>query len=75
MNAADHARWDSEPPNHVSMDWGTSWATGALTLLAEVPSAIVPEEVNVLINPRHPDAALLTARKIRKWTHDGNSGR
>ena len=62
--------WDAEPAGMVSLDWGTAWANGALTLLAEVPSVVVPEESNVLINPRHPAASALRARKVRRWTYD-----
>jgi hypothetical protein len=54
----------------VSLDWGTSWVVGSSRLLAEVPSVIVPEESNILINPRHPNAAALGARKVRKWEYD-----
>ncbi len=65
-----HVGWDAEPAGMISLDWGTDWATGRGTLLAEVPSVIVPEESNILINPRHPDAPLATAVKMRKWTYD-----
>jgi RES domain-containing protein len=66
-----HVGWDAEPAGLVSLDWGSAWAAGGTSLLADVPSAIVPEESNVLINPRHPDAATLGAIKVRKWTYDG----
>lgn len=62
--------WDAEPAGKVSLDWGTTWAAGQSALLAEVPSVIVPEESNVLINPRHPDAGAVTTVKLRKWTYD-----
>lgn len=65
-----HVGWDAAPAGKVSMDWGTDWARGGTTLLAQVPSVIVPEEHNLLVNPRHPDVARLTAVKIRKWTYD-----
>jgi RES domain-containing protein len=65
-----HVGWDAEPAGLVSLDWGTNWAAGGTSLLAEVPSVVVPEELNVLINPRHPDAASLAATKVRKWTYD-----
>ncbi len=65
-----HVGWDAEPAGKVSMDWGTAWIQGNTTLLAEVPSVIVPEERNILINPTHPDAAKLAAAKVRKWTYD-----
>jgi RES domain-containing protein len=35
-----------------------------------VPSIIVPEEQNVVINPAHPESAKITAVKVRKWTYD-----
>jgi RES domain-containing protein len=59
--------WDAEPAGKASQDWGTSWAAAKSTLLARVPSIIVPEESNVLINPAHPDAANIRAVKVRKW--------
>ena len=42
---------------------------GILPLLI-VPSVIVPEEDNVLINPAHADTARIQARKMRRWTYD-----
>jgi RES domain-containing protein len=63
--------WDAEPPGHMSIQWGSGWLNDRSTLLAEVPSVIVPEESNFLINPGHPDAGTLTARTIRRWTYDG----
>jgi RES domain-containing protein len=65
-----HLGWDSEPAGKVSLDWGTAWAYEKATLIAEVPSVIVPEEHNVLINPLHRDASKLTSVKIRRWTYD-----
>lgn len=62
--------WDAEPAGLLSLDWGTAWADGGASLLADVPSVIVPEESNVLINPRHQDAAELGATKVRRWTYN-----
>jgi len=62
--------WDAEPAGKVSLDWGTAWAAAKTSLLARVPSIIVPEEWNVLVNPAHPDAAAIKAVKVRKWTYD-----
>jgi RES domain-containing protein len=74
FDPAHHVGWDAEPAGKVSMDWGTAWAQGGTTLLAEVPSLIVPEEQNILINPNHPDAAQVAAIKVRKWTYDPRLG-
>lgn len=70
FNAAAHVGWDAEPAGLVSLDWGTQWAQSSAALVAEVPSIVVPEEFNVLLNPRHADAGQLVARKIRRWTYD-----
>jgi len=40
-----------------------------------VPSVVVPEEFNVLINPGHPGAVGVLGRKVRKWVYDGRLGR
>jgi RES domain-containing protein len=62
--------WDAIPHGRVSVEAGQKWlAAGASALLA-VPSVIVPEEFNVLINPGHADAAKLRATKVRKWLYD-----
>lgn len=67
---AHHVGWDALPPGRVSLDWGDAWVRGAASLLAEVPSVIVEEEPNVLVNPSHADRACLTVRKVRRWHYD-----
>ena len=62
--------WDAEPAGQVSLDWGVGWAKARSTLLVRVPSIIVPEEFNVLINPAHPQASKVKAVKLRKWLYD-----
>jgi RES domain-containing protein len=63
--------WDVEPPGIVSLDWGDAWAAGAATLLAEVPSVVIPEANNVLINPGHAALPELRVTRVRRWTYDG----
>jgi RES domain-containing protein len=70
FDAAIHHEWDAEPAGPVSLEWGTAWAHSLVSLVAEVPSIVVPEELNVLLNPRHAAAAGLVARRIRSWTYD-----
>ncbi len=67
--------WDAVPAAIVSLDAGDSWVKGNISALMVVPSVIVPEEHNVLINPLHPDIKKLTARKMRKWTYDSRMTR
>jgi hypothetical protein len=61
--------WDALPAGRTSIDWGTTWAAGGKTVLAEVPSVIVPEEANLLINPRLAGDHL-KAVKVRRWSYD-----
>lgn len=70
FDAALHVGWDAEPTGLVSLNWGTAWAAEGSTLLVELPSVVVPEESNILINPRHRGAASLRARKVRRWAYD-----
>jgi RES domain-containing protein len=46
------------------------WLKANTSALLVVPSVIVGEERNVLINPLHPDAGRIVAHKLRKWTYD-----
>jgi RES domain-containing protein len=71
FDPATNVGWDALPAGLVSLDWGTRWAKSGASLLAQVPSIVVPEEGNVLINPEHPDAASINAKKMRRWTYDG----
>jgi RES domain-containing protein len=64
------AGWDALPAGRTSIDFGTRWAHARSSALLIVPSVIVNEETNVLINPVHPDAGRLIATKIRKAVFD-----
>ena len=70
VDAKNLVGWDAEPAGKASLDWGTNWLASALSVLARVPSIIVPEEFNVLVNPLHQDASKIRARKVRKWFYD-----
>jgi RES domain-containing protein len=62
--------WDALPASKTSIDWGTAWVRASSDLLVVVPSVVVPDEMNVLLNPLHPDAKKLVAVKVRKWLYD-----
>jgi formylglycine-generating enzyme required for sulfatase activity/RES domain-containing protein len=73
----EHSGWDSAPtPEHAedrlaaTRAWGDAWLLGLESLLAEVPSVIVPEETNLLLNPRHPAHGELKAEIVRPWYYD-----
>lgn len=70
LDASGHVGWDAVPTGKVSLDVGDAWSEALTSALLIVPSVLIPEENNVLINPAHPDAGLLAARKIRRWLYD-----
>jgi RES domain-containing protein len=59
--------WDAIPTGRVSLDEGDAWLKSNKSAVMLVPSVIVPEECNVLINPGHPDTRHIKANKVRKW--------
>lgn len=62
--------WDAEPAGQVSIQFGTTWVRSGRAALLVVPSVIVQEECNVLINPAHADSARIAAVKRRRWLYD-----
>jgi RES domain-containing protein len=62
--------WDAIPAGKVSLDEGDRWLKANTSALLVVPSVIVAEERNVLINPLHPDTQKISVHKVRKWTYD-----
>ncbi|MDX1606947.1 MAG: RES family NAD+ phosphorylase [Candidatus Competibacterales bacterium] len=51
-------------------DFGERWLGEARSALLAVPSVIVPESSDVLINPRHPDSAAVRLVSRRTWRFD-----
>jgi RES domain-containing protein len=47
------AGWNSEPPTAASQGFGDAWALAARSPVLAVPSVIVPEERNYILNPNH----------------------
>lgn len=71
FDAADLApTWLAEPPGMASIGIGNDWLGEGTSALLLVPSVIVPEEHNVLINPAHPDAAGIQAIVRRQFIYD-----
>jgi RES domain-containing protein len=68
--ASGRVGWDAEPVGRTSLELGSNWATSLPTAVLEVPSVIIPEEPNYLINPAHPDAASIAATKLRRFEYD-----
>lgn len=47
--------WRHYPAPTVLQDIGSAWAASGETALLAVPSAIIPQESNYLVNPSHDD--------------------
>ena len=62
--------WTARPEGKMSLDIGDAWLSSGASALLQVPSVIVPEEHNLLVNPRHADTARLQSRKLRGWYFD-----
>lgn len=71
FDAAAHVGWDAVPKGMVSIEAGKRFVAEGASALMRVPSVIVPEEDNVLINPLHPTSRTIRAVKVRKWLYDG----
>lgn len=62
--------WDAIPEGIVSRNLGSAWLASGRSVLFVVPSVVIEEENNVLINPAHPDSTRLAAVKVRRFLYD-----
>jgi RES domain-containing protein len=49
---------------------GSKWAVSNESLVLRVPSAVVPHEFNILINPSHPDMKHVTIAAVEGFAMD-----
>lgn len=69
-------------PAHLPKDWrrspapfslgeiGARWVLGGQSLLLRVPSAIVPHEFNILINPAHLEMKSARILEVERFIYD-----
>lgn len=62
--------WRSEPPIAATMRIGTDWLRAGRSAVLRVPSAIIPTESNLLLNPLHADFRKLRPGKARPFEFD-----
>ena len=62
--------WDLVPAGPGSMDFGTTWAQEQRSLVLYVPSAVLREETNALLNPGHAEFAAVTMTIERDFSYD-----
>ncbi len=65
------ADWQTDPAPKRLQDIGSEWLQRASSLVLAVPSALIAQEFNYLINPRHPDFARLKISAPMAFTLDG----
>lgn len=69
VNVTLPPRWDSMTDSDAA-DVGTRWLEQNSELLLYVPSVIIQMESNVLINPLHPDKALIEVIDHGEFKYD-----
>jgi RES domain-containing protein len=70
------ANWRKEYPPFSCQMLGSQWLLQSKTAVIAVPSAVIPEESNFILNPNHPDFAKLQIQPavafyfdIRLWSN------
>lgn len=62
--------WRAEPPEEASMRYGSRWLRKGSSAVLQVPSAIVPSEMNYLLSPTHPDFRKIRLRRPAPFVFD-----
>jgi RES domain-containing protein len=62
--------WRAEPPPPSTRRMGDQWLRSGRAVALGVPSVIVPDEWNFLLNPAHPDMAKVTIGAGRPFAMD-----
>ena len=67
--------WRDDPPPPALAAIGDSWVKAARSALLEIPSAIVEQEANYLLNPAHPDSSRIRIGEPEAFAFDRRLGR
>jgi len=62
--------WRNNPTLFSTRDIGTDWVNDSASAVLAVPSAVVPDEWNFLVNPRHPDFAKVLIGTPQPFKYD-----
>ncbi len=52
--------WRLEPAPSSTRQWGDEWVRSARSAILAVPSVLLPQETNFLLNPAHADFRKIT---------------
>ncbi|HAQ21010.1 MAG TPA: RES domain-containing protein [Prolixibacteraceae bacterium] len=62
--------WNSYPFSNETVNYGTSFLRKKKHLALKVPSVIIPDEYNIILNPLHPDINLCKVISIEPFIFD-----
>jgi RES domain-containing protein len=62
--------WDELPTSVSAQTLGRAWLERGNALAMRVPSVVLPEESNVILNPRHPDFERAELKIVRPFSFD-----
>ncbi len=62
--------WNSHPPTFITQTIGDDFVAQGDAAVLKVPSSIVPQESNYLINPNHSDAKRIVVRSTSLMAFD-----
>ena len=62
--------WRDYPAPPELADLGSEWAMAMRSLLLRVPSVVVVDEFNMLMNPKHPGMKRVTISRVESFTFD-----
>lgn len=65
-----HPTWLAEPPGSTTIAHGDAWLRRGERPILLVPSVLVPEEFNILVNPAHPASSRIRATVTRQYIYD-----
>jgi RES domain-containing protein len=62
--------WRENPPPNSAKTIGDTWVKEGRSAILALPSAIIPCESNLLLNPKHPDFKKINIHKPRSFGFD-----
>lgn len=62
--------WREYPPPPVLQHYGDRWAAERRSAVLQVPSVVIPGEMNTILNPRHADFGRLIIGVAKRFEFD-----
>jgi RES domain-containing protein len=62
--------WKDTPAPPSTKEFGTKLLNGMHHLVLQIPSTVIPEEFNFLLNPRHPRIVQCKVLEVKDFVYD-----